>query len=192
MRLLAGVLFVSTRPRPDRDRSPVRIQRPWSTAGRPLRCTSTRRSARWFRTRTPPNWPSGLRDTDPAIRIAVVPAATLNDGSADKSAAARAYVDKLVDKQQADGIYLVVFGGVDDLGERGRCRHPDRGILTDELDKHSRSDPVGTLNGVMDQLDVPKASSGPPGWLWPLLGVLVLVVAGGVRLPGLRGAVAQG
>jgi hypothetical protein len=51
-------------------------------------------------------------------------------------------------------------------------------ILTDELGKHSRSDPVGTLNGVLDQMDVPKADNGGfPIWL---LVLVVVAIAGGV------------
>jgi hypothetical protein len=111
---------------------------------------------------------------DPAIHIAVVPAAVLQAG--DQSAAARAYVDRLVDRQQADGIYLVVFGGAISWGSAVGVDTPIAEILTDELSKHSRSDPVGTLNGVLDQLDVPKASSGS-GWVWVLPVVLVVLLA---------------
>jgi hypothetical protein len=111
---------------------------------------------------------------NPAIRIAVVPAAVLQAG--DQSAAARAYVDQLVDRQQADGIYLVVFGGAISWGSAVGVDTPIAEILTDELGKHSRSDPVGTLNGVLDQLDVKKASSGS-GWLWAVPVVLVMLLA---------------
>lgn len=116
---------------------------------------------------------------DPAIHIAVVPAAVLNDGSGDNSVAAHKYVDTVVDLQKADGIYLVVFGGAITWGSAVGVDTPIADILTDELGKHSRSDPVGTLNGVLDQLGVQKAPHGKPGWLWPLLiALLVLVVAG--------------
>lgn len=113
----------------------------------------------------------------PAIRIAVVPAAVLNTGGGDNGAAARAYVDALVDKQAADGIYLVVFGGALIWGSAVGVDTPIASILTEELARHSRSDPVGTLNGVLDQLDVPKASSGPPGWIW-LAGLVLVLLAG--------------
>lgn len=113
----------------------------------------------------------------PAIRIAVVPAAVLNNGGGDNGAAAKAYVDSLVDKQAADGVYLVVFGGALIWGSAVGVDTPIANILTEELARHSRSDPVGTLNGVLDQLDVPKAASGPPGWIW-LVGALVVLLAG--------------
>ncbi|MEV6282298.1 hypothetical protein [Kribbella sp. NPDC051770] len=116
---------------------------------------------------------------DPAIQIAVVPAASLaTTGSREQ--AARSYVDQVVDLQRQDGIYLVVFGGAIVWGSAVGVDTPIDRILTDELGKHSRSDPVGTLNGVLDQLDVPKADSGGfPVWLVVLLAV---VVAGGAGL----------
>ncbi|WP_405061976.1 hypothetical protein OG474_10050 [Kribbella sp. NBC_01505] len=116
----------------------------------------------------------------PAIRIAVVPTAVLNNGGGDNGAAAKAYVDALVDKQAADGIYLVVFGGALIWGSAVGVDTPIANILSEELARHSRSDPVGTLNGVLDQLDVPKASSGPPGWIWVAGLILVLLAALGL------------
>jgi hypothetical protein len=119
---------------------------------------------------------------DPAVHIAVVPAAVLNDGSGDNSIAAHKYVDAVVDLQKADGIYLIVFGGAITWGSAVGVDTPIAEILTDELGKHSRSDPVGTLNGVLDQLGVQKAPNGRPGWLWPLLIALVVLVAAGLGL----------
>ena len=115
---------------------------------------------------------------EPAIRIAVVPAAALSSGTQEQ--AAPAFVDAVVDLQQADGIYLVVFGGSITWGSAVGVDTPIAGILTDELGKHSRSDPVGLLDGVLDQLDVPGSSGGTPGWLWPLVIVLVVLVALGL------------
>jgi hypothetical protein len=116
----------------------------------------------------------------PAIRIAVVPAAAL--GAGDRDQAARAFVDHVVDLQQADGIYLVVFGGAITWGSAVGVDTPISEILTDELGKHSRSDPVGTLDGVLDQLDVPKSSKGLPGWLLPVGIALVVLVGLGLGL----------
>ncbi|MEU4608143.1 hypothetical protein AB0F43_34610 [Kribbella sp. NPDC023972] len=120
-----------------------------------------------------------VKDHDPAIRIAVLPAESLDDGRRDKQMSAQAYMETVVYKQAADGIYLVVFG---DLVTRGSAVGVDTAIdpvLTEELRKHGRSDPVRTLNGVLDQLGVPKASSGLPGWLVAfLITVGVLVAAG--------------
>ena len=120
-----------------------------------------------------------VKDHDPAIRIAVLPAEALNDGRRDKQMSARAFVDFVVDKQAADGIYLVVFGGLITWGSAVGVDAPVGPILTDELGKHSRSDAVGTLNGVLDQLDVPKASSGLSGWLLAFLIVLAVLLGGG-------------
>ncbi|TWD79296.1 hypothetical protein FB561_0353 [Kribbella amoyensis] len=118
---------------------------------------------------------------EPAIRIAVVPAAALSS-SGSREQAARAYLDQVVDRQRQDGIYLVVFGGAMAWGSAVGVDTPIGEILTDELGKHSRSDPVGTLDGVLDQLDVPASpgadDGGTPGWLWPALIVLVLLVGG--------------
>lgn len=119
---------------------------------------------------------------DPAIRIAVVPANSLGLGSREE--AARAFVDEVVDQQKADGIYLVVFGGAITWGSAVGIDTPIAEILTDELDKHSRSDPVGLLDGVLDELDVPGSSSGTPGWLWPLVIVLIVLVGLGASSPG--------
>lgn len=177
MRLLAGVLFVSTVlapsaavPGPD----PASVVDGWASS--PVYVDQSQRSLVPDKDAT--ELAGRVKNHDSAIRIAVVPSIVLNDGSGDNNAAARAYVDKLVDRQQADGIYLVVFGGAITWGSAVGVDTPIASILTDELGKHSRSDPVGTLNGVLDQLDVPKASSGPPGWLWPALIVILILVAG--------------
>ncbi|ADB34947.1 hypothetical protein Kfla_5943 [Kribbella flavida DSM 17836] len=123
---------------------------------------------------------------DPAIRIAVVPAASLAS-SGSREQAARAYVDKVVDLQREDGIYLVVFGGVITWGSAVGVDTPIARILTDELAKHSRSDPVGVMDGVLDQLDVPGSPGGDfPTWLLVLI-VLVALAALGLGLRyGLR------
>ncbi|GAA1551671.1 hypothetical protein GCM10009741_65210 [Kribbella lupini] len=116
---------------------------------------------------------------DQSIRIAVVPAASLAT-TGTREQAARAYVDQVVDLQREDGVYLVVFGGAIVWGSAVGVDTPIAEILTDELGKHSRSDPVGTLNGVLDQLDVPKADDGGfPIWL---LVLVVVAVAGGLGL----------
>lgn len=117
---------------------------------------------------------------DPAIRIAVVPAAALRLGAPEE--AARAFLDEVVDQQKADGIYLIVFGGAITWGSAVGVDTPIAEILTDELDKHSRSDPVGLLDGVLDELDVPGSSTGTPGWLWPLVIVLIVLVGLGFGL----------
>jgi hypothetical protein len=124
---------------------------------------------------------------DPAIHIAVVPAAALGS-TGSREQAARAYVDQVVDLQKEDGIYLVVFGGAITWGSAVGVDTPIEGILTDELDKHSRSDPVGLLDGVLDELDVQGSpGGGVPGWLWPALVVLVLLVGGWFGLRWWRG-----
>ncbi|TCC20379.1 hypothetical protein [Kribbella speibonae] len=175
MRLLAGVLFLATTLTGSND--PAAVVDGWKTS--PVYVDPTQRSL------VPDKDAAALAERvsghDPAIRIAVVPATALGPG--DKSTAAHTYVDQVVDRQKADGIYLVVFGGAIAWGSAVGVDAPIADILTSELDKHSRSDPVGMLNGVLDQLDVPKASKGAPGWLWPLLiVVLVVVLAAGLLL----------
>ncbi|MGW7681830.1 hypothetical protein ACWGID_13880 [Kribbella sp. NPDC054772] len=176
MRLLAGVLLLASTLTGSSD--PTAVVDGWKTS--PVYVDPTQRSLVSDKDAT--ELAERVNGHDPAIRIAVVPAAVLNDGSADNSTAAHKYVDKLVDAQKADGIYLVVFGGAISWGSAVGVDTPIAEILNDELDKHSRSDPVGTLNGVLDQLDVPKASKGAPGWLWPLVIVLVLLIACGLGL----------
>jgi hypothetical protein len=171
MRLLAGVLLLASTLTGPSD--PSAVVDGWKTS--PVYVDPTQRSLVPDKDAT--ELAERLNGHDPAIRIAVVPAAVLNDGSADNSTAAHKYVDKLVDAQKGDGIYLVVFGGAISWGSAVGVDTPIAEILNDELDKHSRSDPVGTLNGVLDQLDVPKTSSGV-GWVWPVLGVLLLIVLG--------------
>jgi hypothetical protein len=114
-----------------------------------------------------------------AIRIAVVPAASLAT-TGTREQAARAYVDQVVDLQRQDGVYIVVFGGSIVWGSAVGVDTPIAEILTDELGKHSRSDPVGTLNGVLDQMDVPKAQGSVPTWLLVLIVLVVLAAAGGL------------
>ncbi|ONI71457.1 hypothetical protein BWI15_14840 [Kribbella sp. ALI-6-A] len=119
---------------------------------------------------------------DPAIRIAVVPAASLGT-TGSREQAARAYVDQVVDLQRQDGVYLVVFGGAITWGSAVGVDTPIAQILTDELSKHSRSDPVGTLDGVLDQMDVPGSPSGGfPTWLLVLIVLVVLAAALGLGL----------
>ncbi|GAA0604370.1 hypothetical protein HPO96_18200 [Kribbella sandramycini] len=170
MRLLAALLVLTTSMTGAADPTPVVDG--WKTS--PVYVDSTQRSL------VPDEDAEELRERlgghDEAIRIAVVPAAVLNDGSGNSAAAARAYVDALVDKQAADGIYLVVFGGAITWGSAVGVDTPIDKILAEELARHSRSDAVGTLNGVLDQLDVPKAAGGPPSWLW-LVGLLVVLFA---------------
>ncbi|WBQ06563.1 hypothetical protein [Kribbella sp. CA-293567] len=112
---------------------------------------------------------------EPAVRIAVVPAAALGSGT--KHEAAQRFVDTVVDLQRADGVYLVIFGGSISWGSAVGVDTPIEEILTDELIKHSRSDPAGLLDGVLDQMEVPGSPGGTPGWLWPLL-VALVVLAG--------------
>lgn len=172
MRLLAGVLLLATTLTGSSD--PTAVVDGWKTS--PVYVDPTQRSL------VPDKDAADLAERvsghDPAIRIAVVPAAVLATG--DKSTAAHTYVDQLVDRQRADGIYLVVFGGAIAWGSAVGVDTPIADILTSELDKHSRSDPVGMLNGVLDQLGVQKASKGASGWLWPLLIALVVLLAGGL------------
>lgn len=119
----------------------------------------------------------------PEVRIAVVPAAALAGG--DRNAAARAFVDAVVDAQRADGVYLVVFGGAMTWGSAVGVDVPVAEALADELPRHSRSDPVGLLNGVLSRIDVPEADDEGSGssWVWP---VLLAVLALGVLGLGLR------
>jgi len=168
MRLLAGVLLLASTLTGSSD--PAAVVDGWKTS--PVYVDPTQRSL--VSDKDAAALADRVNGHDPAIRIAVVPAAVL--GAGDQSAAAHTYVDQLVDRQHADGIYLVVFGGAISWGSAVGIDTPIAEILTDELGKHSRSDPVGTLNGVLDQLDVPKTSSGP-GWLWAGAGVLVLLLA---------------
>ena len=168
MRLLAGVLLLASTLTGSSD--PVAVVDGWKTS--PVYVDPAQRSL--VPDKDAAELAERVNGHDPAIRIAVVPAAVLGPG--DQSAAAHTYVDQLVDRQQADGIYLVVFGGAISWGSAVGVDTPIAEILTDELGKHSRSDPVGTLNGVLDQLDVPKTSSGP-GWLWAGAAVLVMLLA---------------
>ncbi|RZU19349.1 hypothetical protein EV645_1560 [Kribbella rubisoli] len=168
MRLLAGVLLLASTLTGSSD--PAAVVDSWKTS--PVYVDPAQRSL--VPDKDAAELAERVNGHDPAIRIAVVPAAVLGPG--DQSAAAHTYVDQLVDRQQADGIYLVVFGGAISWGSAVGVDTPIAEILTDELGKHSRSDPVGTLNGVLDQLDVPKTSSGP-GWLWAGAGVLVMLLA---------------
>ena len=168
MRLLAGVLLLASTLTGSSD--PAAVVDGWKTS--PVYVDPAQRSL--VPDKDAAELTERVNGHDPAIRIAVVPAAVLGPG--DQSAAAHTYVDQLVDRQQADGIYLVVFGGAISWGSSVGVDTPIAEILTDELGKHSRSDPVGTLNGVLDQLDVPKTSSGP-GWLWAGAAVLVMLLA---------------
>jgi hypothetical protein len=173
MRLLAALLLVTSTVTGPNDPTPV--VEGWKTS--PVYVDPTQRSL--VPDEAAAELADRVKDHDPAIRIAVVPAEALNDGRRDRRDSAKAYVDSAVDKQKADGIYLVVFGGAVTWGSAVGVDTPIADILTDELAKHSRSDAVGTLNGVLDQLDVPKASHGLPGWLLAFLIVMALLVGGG-------------
>lgn len=95
---------------------------------------------------------------EPKVLIAVVPAAALTDQTGGtREAAARAFVDQAVDARRQDGIYLVVFGGAVVWGSAVGVDAPVGEILTDELTKHTRSEPVALLDGVLTRLGVPDA-----------------------------------
>lgn len=123
-----------------------------------------------------------VKDYDPAIRIAVLPQEALDDGRRDKQMSAQAFVDTVAYKQASDGIYLVVFGDRITWAKAVGVTSPIDGVLAEELREHGRSDPVGTLNGVLDQLDVPKSSSGVAGWLAAFLITVGLLAAGGAAV----------
>jgi hypothetical protein len=171
MRLLAGVLLLASTLTGSTD--PATVIDGWKSS--PVYVEPTQKAL--VSEKDAAELAERVRGHDPAIHIAVVPAAVLNDGSGDNSVAAHKYVDAVVDLQKADGIYLIVFGGAITWGSAVGVDTPIADILTDELGKHSRSDPVGTLNGVLDQLGVQEAPHGKPGWLWPLLIALVALVA---------------
>ncbi|MFG1908734.1 hypothetical protein [Kribbella sp. NPDC048928] len=176
MRLLAGVLLLASTLTGSTD--PAAVVDGWKSS--PVYVEPTQKAL--VSEKDAAELAERVSGHDPAIHIAVVPAAVLNDGSGDNSVAAHKYVDAVVDLQKADGVYLVVFGGAITWGSAVGVDTPIAGILTDELGKHSRSDPVGTLNGLLDQLGVQKAPRGKPGWLWPLLIALVVLVAAGLGL----------
>ena len=121
-----------------------------------------------------------IQDHRPAIRIAVVPTEALDDGRRDKQMSAKAFVETAAYKHKSDGIYLVVFGDRMTWGSAVGVNDSIGPILSDELAEHSRSDAVGTLNGVLDQLNVPEAPSGFPVWLLVFLIVVAVLLAGGV------------
>ncbi|MEU8227683.1 hypothetical protein [Kribbella sp. NPDC048915] len=179
MRLLAGVLILASAL--TRSTDPGTVADGWQTS--PVYVDPTQRSL------VPDEDAAALADRirghDPAIHIAVVPAAVLNDGNAastDNSTAAHKYVDAVVDAHQQDGIYLVVFGGAITWGSAVGVDVPIADILTKELAKHSRSDPAGMLNGVLDELGVQEAPKGTSGWLWPVLIALAVLVLAGLGL----------
>ncbi len=172
MRLLAALLLVTSTVTGPNDPTPV--LEGWKTS--PVYVDSSQRSL--VSDEAAEELADRVEDHEPAIRIAVVPAEALDDGRRDRYDSARAYVESAVDKQAADGIYLVVFGNAVTWGSAVGVDAPVADIVADERRKHSRSDAVGTLNGVLDRLDVPKASSGPPVWLWIVAILLVLLVGG--------------
>jgi len=180
MRLLAGLLLLTSAVSPG---DPAAVVDGWSTS--PVYVESSQRSL------VPDQEAARLAERveghDPAIHIAVVPAAALGS-TGSREQAARAYVDQVVDLQREDGIYLVVFGGAITWGSAVGVDTPIAGILTDELDKHSRSDPVGLLDGVLDELDVQGSpGGGVPAWLWAVVVVLVSLVGGWFGLRWWRG-----
>jgi hypothetical protein len=117
---------------------------------------------------------------EPAIRIAVVPASTLD--SSQEQETATSFVNSVADVQQADGIYLVVFGDLTTWGKAVGVDTPIADIVKSHQTRDSHSDPVKTLNGVLTQLNVPAASTAPPAWLWPLLAGLVLLLVAATAL----------
>ena len=134
MRLLAALLLLTSTVTGPNDPTPVVDG--WKTS--PVYVDPTQRSL--VPDEAAAELADRVKDHDPAIRIAVVPAEALNDGRRDRNDSARAYVDSAVDKQAADGIYLVVFGGAVTWGSAVGVDTPIADILTDELGKHSRSD----------------------------------------------------
>lgn len=125
MRLLAVLLLVTSTVTGPNDPTPV--VEGWKTS--PVYVDPTQRSL--VPDEAAKELADRVEDHEPAIRIAVVPAEALNDGRRDRQDSARAYVDSAVDKQAADGIYLVVFGGAVTWGSAVGVDAPIRDILTD-------------------------------------------------------------
>jgi hypothetical protein len=176
MRLLAALLLLTTTLTGSSD--PNAVVSGWKTS--PVYVDATQRSL-------VPDEEAGklaerIKDHQPAIRIAVLPVEALDDGRRDKQMSARAFVDTVAYKQGADGIYLVVFGHRMTWGSAVGVDTPIESILADERGKHSRSDAVGMLNGVLDQLGVPKPPSGSPARLPAFLIVMAVLVVGGLAL----------
>ncbi|WP_433162114.1 hypothetical protein [Kribbella sp. CA-247076] len=121
-----------------------------------------------------------VRDHRPDIRIAVVPTEALDDGRRDKQMSAEAFVETVAYKHGSEGIYLVVFGDRMTWGSAVGVNDSIGPILSDQRAKHARSDAVGLLNGVLDELNVPEAPSGFPGWLLAFLIVVAVLLVGGV------------
>ncbi|MFC0628908.1 hypothetical protein [Kribbella deserti] len=123
-----------------------------------------------------------VQSHEPAVHIAVVPAAALNEATgSSREQKARAFVDALVDAWQKDGVYIVVFGGAIVWSSAVGVDVQIGEVLTDELGNYSRSDPVGLLDAVLTRIGVAESSSGN-GWLWGLLIALVVLVALGLGL----------
>ncbi|WP_328991072.1 hypothetical protein OG394_32935 [Kribbella sp. NBC_01245] len=123
-----------------------------------------------------------VQSHQPAVRIAVVPAAALNEmAGSTREQKARAFVDAVVDTWRQDGVYIVVFGGALVWSSAVGVDTPIGEVLTDELDNYSRSDPVGLLDAVLTRIGVAE-SPGGNGWLWVLLIALVVLVAAGLGL----------
>ena len=134
------------------------------TAFQARRGSGTRRS--WARE----NRSTGLPGTPPATLMST------------EQETATSFVNSVADVQQADGIYLVVFGDLTTWGKAVGVDTPIADIVKSHQTRDSHSDPVKTLNGVLTQLNVPAASTAPPAWLWPLLAGLVLLLVAATAL----------
>jgi hypothetical protein len=109
---------------------------------------------------------------DPPVRIAVLPAEALGPGA--REARARAFVDAVVDRAAADGIYLVVFGDAFAWGSAVGTDAPVASVLAGE----QGSQPVALLDAVLTRLGVPSsAGEDSRRWVAPVLVGLLAVVA---------------
>jgi hypothetical protein len=118
----------------------------------------------------------------PDIRIAVIPAASLLgiEPAGTREEMAREFVDATVDKRKQDGIYIIVFGGAIAWGSAVGVDAPIGEILPDELAKHTRSEPVAMLDGVLTRLGVPESepANGIPVRLIVGAGIALAIVVG--------------
>ncbi|WP_109507773.1 hypothetical protein [Nocardioides speluncae] len=104
----------------------------------------------------------GWRDD---VYVAVLPAAALQEAPGpDQPAQARAFLARLADGLDRDGVYVVGFGGIGVYGAAVGTDDRVGPIVAEQVAEHTIGQLDQTLNGILDELGAPGGSDGSRGF----------------------------
>lgn len=119
----------------------------------------------------------GWRDD---VYVAVLPAAALAEAPGpDQPAQARAFLARLADRLDRDGVYVVAFGGIGVYGAAVGTDDRVGPIVAEQVSEHTIGQLDQTLNGILDDLGAPGGEGGNGPLVATAVGVGALAAVGG-------------